>query len=83
MRQVLQIETQLKTQSEYELKNAEFQKQRLARTPKGEIPKYLQVRKLQEEMETQITKQEIQRNKCPPGTKILTEIERVAILERL
>ena len=46
MKQVLQIETQLKTQSEFEIRNTEFQKQRLARTPKGEIPKYLQVRKV-------------------------------------
>ena len=73
MRQVLQIETQLKTQTEYDQKNTDFQKQRLTRTPKGEIPKYLQVRKLQDEAEHQQTLFEIQRNKCPPGTKILQD----------
>ena len=52
MRQVTQIETQMKTQTEEELKQKELlQKKISGSTPKGYIPKYLQQRKAEQESE--------------------------------
>ena len=50
------------------MKRAEEGAARVAQTPKGAIPKYLEQRKREEEAERVKMKQEIELNKRPPGT---------------